>query len=85
MYRDTLAEALKPPRRTPLVDPRVARHGGTRRDPKSNYDFPGMASDSDWRKSAVHKATRFYGCFLCGQRFSGPHAAYTHLAKVHDR
>ena len=91
MYRDVLAERqtlaplLKPPRRGPLVDPRVARHGGTRRDPKSNYQFAGMATDSDWRKTRVHKTTRFYGCFLCGQKFAGPHAVYTHLAKVHDR
>ena len=85
MYRDMLAGALKPPRRAPLVDPRVARHGGTRRDPRSNYDFEGIASDSDWRKTRIHKATRFYGCFLCGREFTGPHAAYTHLAKVHDR
>lgn len=85
MCRSALAERLEPPRRAPLVDLRVAKHGGTRRDPKSNYDFPGMASDSDWRKTRIHKATRFYGCFLCGQKFTGPHATYTHVAKVHDR
>jgi hypothetical protein len=85
MYRDTLAESLKPPRTAPLVDPRVAKHGGNRRNPKSNYDFPGMASDSDWRETRIHKATRFYGCFVCGQKFSGPHATYTHLARTHDR
>ena len=91
MYRNVLAErqtrstdALTP-RRGPLVDPRVARHGGTRRDRKSNYQFAGMATDCDWRKTRVHKTTRFYGCILCGQKFAGPHAVYTHLAKVHDR
>jgi hypothetical protein len=69
----------------PLVDPRVARHGGTRTDPKSNYDFPGMTEESTWRKSRVHQATHWCGCALCGQKFSGPHAVYTHLAKRHDR
>ena len=67
------------------LDPRIARHGGTRRNPKSNYNFPGMASDRDWRKTAVHKSALSYGCALCSQRFAGPHAVYTHLAKVHDR
>jgi hypothetical protein len=85
MYREASTGSLKPPRTAPLVDPRVARHGGKRRALKSNYDFPGMTSDSDWRKTRVHKATRLYGCVLCGQKFSGPHAVYTHLAKVHDR
>lgn len=91
MYRDVLAErqalpqSVKTPRRTPLVDPRVAKHGGTRRDRKSNYQFAGMATDWDWRKTKVHKTTRFYGCALCGTKFAGPHAVYTHLAKVHDR
>jgi hypothetical protein len=85
MYRQTLPESAVPLRTAPLVDPRVATHGGTRTNPRSNYDFEGMARDSDWRKTRIHKATRFYGCFLCGQKFSGPHATYTHLAKVHDR
>ena len=74
-----LMEAAKP-----LVDPRVAKHGGTRTDPKANYDFPGMTDASTWRKSRVHQHTQWYGCFRCGQRFKGPHAVYTHLAKVHD-
>jgi hypothetical protein len=69
----------------PLVDPRVAKHGGTRRSRKANYDFPGMTDDATWRRTKVHKSTSYYGCALCGQRFSGPHAVYTHLAKVHDR
>ena len=84
MYRCALAEGLEPTRRAPLVDPRVANHGGTRTNPKSNYDFQGMARDSDWRKTAIHRSAS-YSCALCGKRFSGPHAAYTHLAKVHDR
>jgi hypothetical protein len=73
--RDTRAEAL--------VDPRVAKHGGTRSDPKSNYDFPGMLDAASWRRTQAH--TRWYGCSLCGQKFAGPHAVYTHLAKRHDR
>ena len=84
MNRSAPRGGLKPPRTASLVDPRVARHGGTRTNLKSNYDFPGMASDSDWRKRRIHKASS-YSCTLCGQRFSGPHATYTHLAKVHDR
>jgi excisionase family DNA binding protein len=66
----------------PLVDPR-ATQGGTRRDPKSNYDFPGMASDYRWRQTLAHRHTAWSGCARCGQRFKGPHAAYTHLAKAH--
>jgi hypothetical protein len=69
----------------PLIDPRVAAHGGTRTDPKSNYDFPGMVDAASGRRTKVHKAMRWYACALCGTRFSGPHAVYTHLAKVHDR
>jgi hypothetical protein len=68
-----------------LVDPRVAKHGGTRRDAKSNYDFPGMMDAASWRRTEVHKHTKYYGCFRCGQRFKGPHAFYTHNAKIHDR
>jgi hypothetical protein len=77
MFRDTTAEAL--------VDPRVAKHGGTRRDSKSNYDFPGMVDQASWRRTDVHKHTRMYGCSRCGRKFKTPHAIYTHLAKVHDR
>lgn len=68
-----------------LIDPRVAKHGGTRSSPKSNYDFPGMMDAASWRRTNVHKHTRRYACALCGQGFSGPHAVYTHLAKRHDR
>ena len=32
-----------------LVDPRVAKHGGTRRNAKENYDFPGMMDAASWR------------------------------------
>ncbi len=91
MYRDvpkepqTASSGSKPPRTTPLIDPRVAKHGGTRKSRKDNYDFPGMVDDTSWRRTDVHKATRFYGCTLYGQKFTGPHAVYTHLAKVHDR
>jgi hypothetical protein len=68
-----------------LVDPRVAKHGGTRRNAKSNYDFPGMVDDGSWRKTPAHKHTTVYACAWCGQTFTGPHAVYTHLAKIHDR
>jgi hypothetical protein len=66
-----------------LVDPRVARVGGSRRDRKANYDFPGMMDAASWRRTEVHKHTHWYGCSLCGQKFAGPHAVYTHLAKRH--
>jgi hypothetical protein len=69
----------------PLVDPRVAKRGGWRTNPKSNYDFPGMSDRRDWCKTQVHKATSFYGCAHCGTKFSSPHAVYTHLAKIHER
>jgi hypothetical protein len=83
---DAAADRPEVPRvATPLVDPRVAKHGGTRKDPKSNYDFPGMTDAANWRKTEVHRHTRWYGCALCGLKVSGPHAVYTHLAKVHDR
>jgi hypothetical protein len=68
-----------------LIDPRVAKHGGTRKSPKSHYDFPGMMDAASWRRTQVHAHTRFYGCHRCGRKFAGPHAVYTHLAKVHDR
>jgi hypothetical protein len=80
----TLVE-LAPERAQTLVDPRVAKHGGTRRRSKSNYDFPGMMDDGNWRKTLVHKHTSVYACAWCGQGFTGPHAVYTHLAKIHDR
>jgi hypothetical protein len=81
----TLPPASGTPAEEGIVDPRVAKHGGTRRDAKSNYEFPGMTDAASWRRTKVHKATRYSGCALCGQKFSGPHAVYTHLAKVHDR
>ena len=56
--------------------PRVAKHGGTRKDPKANYDFPGMMDAASWRRTEVHKATRWYGCAHCGRKFGGPHAVY---------
>jgi hypothetical protein len=77
MYRDAAAERL--------IDPRVARYGGTRTNPKSNYDFPGMMDAASWRRTLVHQHTAWYGCAMCGQKFKGPHAFYTHRAKVHDR
>jgi hypothetical protein len=87
--REAGAERLKPPRRTeadqPLIDPRVAKRGGTRQDAKSHYESPGMVDAANWRRTEVHKHTAWYGCALCGKRFAMPHAVYTHLAKVHDR
>ena len=68
-----------------LIDPRVAKHGGYRTDPKSHYEWPGIIDRSSWRRSKVHKATSYYGCALCGQQYADAHAVYTHLAKVHDR
>ena len=78
------AEAVQAPPEN-LIDPRVAKHGGTRNSPKAHYDFAGMMDAASWRRTQVHKHTRWYGCALCGQRFAGPHAVYTHLAKRHDR
>lgn len=69
----------------PLVDPRVAKHGGTRRSSKSSYEFPGMINERDWRRTSAHKAVSRYSCALCGAAFNGPHAVYAHLAKEHDR
>ena len=80
--RDALA--VEPATRA-LVDARVAKRGGTRRNVKRSYDFPGMVDAASWRRTQAHLATRFYGCSLCGTKFSSPHAVYTHLAKVHDR
>lgn len=67
------------------VDARIAARGGTRRDAKAAYSYPGMADDRDWRKTAVHAATAWYGCARCGQKFSGPHAVYAHIDKRHPR
>ena len=85
MYRDAVPTGSKPPRTAPLIDPRVAKHGGYRTSTKDNFDYPGMHDDTTWRRSRVHRATSLYKCALCGQKFTGPHAVYTHLAKVHDR
>jgi hypothetical protein len=63
----------------------VAAHGGTRRDAKAKYQFSGQMDAASWRRTQVHEHTRYYGCGVCGQRFAGPHAVYTHLAKRHDR
>lgn len=71
--------------RETAVDGRVAKHGGTRTSAKDNYDFAGMQDDTTWRRGRVHRSTSYYGCSLCGTKFSGPHAVYAHLAKVHDR
>jgi hypothetical protein len=69
----------------PEIDPRVAAAGGTRRRPRDGYEFRGMAASDDWRETRVHKHTSYYGCAFCGQGFKGPHAVYTHIAKVHQR
>ena len=55
------------PQTPPLVDPRVAKHGGTRKDPKANYDFPGMLDRRSWAKTEVHKHTAYYACQWCGE------------------
>jgi hypothetical protein len=68
-----------------LIDPRVAAHGGTRKSPKSGYDYPGMIDAATWSRTQVHKATTCYACAWCGQTFSGPHAVYTHIDKRHPR
>jgi hypothetical protein len=68
-----------------LIDPRVAKHGGTRNSPKSTYQFPGLMDQASWRRTKVHASTSYYGCGLCGQRFAAPAAVYCHLAKRHDR
>jgi hypothetical protein len=81
----TVATVTRDPVAGAAIDPRVAKHGGTRRGAKSNYDFPGMMDAASWRRSLAHRHTSWYGCALCGQKFAGPHAVYTHLAKIHDR
>ena len=65
------------------VDPRIAATGGTRTNPKKNYEWPGMMRESDWRRTRVHEYTSSYGCAKCGQAFKTPHAVYTHLDKRH--
>jgi hypothetical protein len=78
--------AAAEPRRAPpqkLVDPRVAKLGGHRRSPKSNYEFPGMMDEASWRRTEVHRHTHWYGGGLCGVKLRSPHAVYTHLAKRH--
>jgi hypothetical protein len=84
--RETGAQRGVPPRRAEVpIDPRVAKHGGTRAHPKASYEFPGMMDAANWRRTEVHGHTAWYGCTRCGARFAMPHAVYTHLAKVHDR
>jgi hypothetical protein len=78
------AEAVQAPPHN-LVDPRVAKHGGTRKSPKSTYQFPGQMDQASWRRTELHANTTYYGCGLSGQRFAAPAAVYCHLAKRHDR
>jgi hypothetical protein len=75
--------ASRPPE--PVVDPRVAKHGGWRKSVKDQYEFPGMESSRSWVQTEVHRHTAYYGCARCGARFGTPQAVYVHLAKVHDR
>lgn len=68
------------------LDARIEASGGRRRvarDPKSNYEWPGMMAWPDWSRTRVHRHTAYYGCAKCGARFSSPQAVYAHLAKLH--
>jgi len=70
------------------VDPRVAATGGHRRtfgDAKSNYEWPGMMAQPDWRRTNVHAHTEGYWCAHCAQGFKSPHAVYTHMDKAHPQ
>jgi hypothetical protein len=42
-----------------------------------------LHDDTTWRRSRIHRFTAYYGCHRCGAKFTGPHAAYVHLATVH--
>jgi len=68
----------------PLVDPRVAKHGGYRTDPKAHYEFPGMTDRATCRRTDIHKVSLYF-CGFCGKQFGDTHAVYTHLDKRHDR
>ena len=72
---------------TSTIDPRIAAAGGTYAQPNQpgsgGYNYPGMATASHWAATQVGKVTDYYGCAFCGQKFRGPHAFYTHAAKVH--
>jgi len=65
------------------VDRRVADKGGTRRNTKERYTFPGMQDWPSWSRTPVHQVTAYYGCHPCGVKFSTPAAVYGHLAKRH--
>ena len=72
------------------LEPRIAAAGGVpvyprRDDTAGGYTYPGMARPRDWATTDVAKATHFYSCAFCGQRFKGPHAVYTHIALRHTR
>lgn len=69
----------------PWVDPRVAKHGGHRSGPKSQYEFPGMMPSRASVQTEMHRHTAYYGCAWCGASFGTPQAVYAHLAKRHDR
>lgn len=71
---------------TQTIDPRIAAAGGTPQggdDGRHGYNYPGMMSARHWAATKVHGATTYYGCAWCNQKFKGPHAVYTHIAKVH--
>jgi hypothetical protein len=50
---------------------------------KRSRTYPGMVDKGSWRRSNVHRHTRFYGCWFCGVGFRDPTAVYTHIDKRH--
>ncbi len=68
-----------------LVDPRVAKHGGTRKDAKANYDFPGMMGRRELAADRGTQGDPLVRVRALRAQVRGPHAVYTHLAKVPDQ
>ncbi len=45
--------------------------------------YKGMVKHTEWRRTAAHKHTSYYGCAKCGYSFRSPHEVYRHLDTRH--
>jgi hypothetical protein len=79
-------DGAQTPRVVALVDPRIAKHSGTRADPPATLRLSGdgvphrLAPDRGPRDDPLVRVRA-----LRPSSSPAPHAVYTHLAKVHDR
>jgi hypothetical protein len=77
------AEAAQVPPHA-LVDPRVAKHGGTRNSSKSTYRFPGLMDQASWRRTEVAPPTTAATCAARGSPRRPPSTAIWQSAMTAD-